>query len=244
MWVGTLTVVLAFRVALPAWRSYHHDLRVVQVVRTGPHVWSIALAGRRLEKLPAAGGQFMMWRFLCRDLWWQAHPYSLSAAPQSNRLRITVKELGDHSRSLAKLKRGTRVAFEGPYGVFTSDARTMRQVLLIGAGVGTTPIRALLDELPAESNPVVLLRGRKTNDIAHLDEFERIIAKRGGELLTLTGPRDEVRLNAEALRKHVPDITLRDVFVCGPAEFTATIVRSARQAGVPAERIHHEDFAF
>jgi predicted ferric reductase len=244
MWIGTLAAVLAFRIGLPAWRSFYHDLRIVQVVHTGPHLWSVVLAGRRLEKLPAAGGQFLMWRFLSRGLWWQAHPYSLSAAPQANRLRITVKELGDHSKSLARLKRGTRVAFEGPYGVFTPDSRTMREVLLIGAGVGTTPIRALLDELPRASNPVVLLRGRRAADIAHLDEFEHIIANRGGRLVSLTGRREQVALDAAALRKHVPDIALRDVFVCGPAEFTETVVESAKQAGVPAEHIHHEDFAF
>jgi predicted ferric reductase len=244
LWVGCLAVVLAFRVALPLWRSVRHDLRVAEVTPMGPYTWSVLLVGRRLDRLPAAGGQFMMWRFLRRGLWWQAHPYSLSAAPGPGRLRITVKELGDHSTALSRLTPGTRVAFEGPYGVFTADSRTARDVLLVGAGVGTTPIRALLEELPRHVDAVVLLRGRRPAEIAHLDEFKRILAKRGGRLQPLTGPRDTVRLDAAALRALVPDITRRDVFVCGPDSFTRTIVEAAQVAGVPADQVHHEDFSF
>ena len=49
----------------------------------GPGVVSVVLRGRRLDRLPVAGGQFFQWRFLRRGLWWQAHPYSLSAAPRA-----------------------------------------------------------------------------------------------------------------------------------------------------------------
>ncbi|MFJ6392847.1 ferric reductase-like transmembrane domain-containing protein [Streptomyces sp. NPDC091972] len=244
LWVGALIVVLAFRVGLPLYRSVRHDLRVAQVSCVGPNTWSIVLRGRQLENLPTAGGQFMMWRFLRREMWWQAHPYSLSAAPQAGHLRITVKELGDHSTALPRLTPGTRVAFEGPYGVFTADARQSRNVLLVGAGVGTTPIRALLDDLPRDTHVVVLLRGRRPQDIAHLDEFERLITKRHGLLHTLTGPREEVRLDAPSLHALVPDIADRDVFVCGPDEFTRAVVTAAGDTGVPARHIHREDFAF
>ncbi|WP_169317038.1 ferredoxin reductase family protein [Actinacidiphila oryziradicis] len=244
LWVGALAVVLAFRVALPLWRSVRHDLRIAEVKPAGPRTWSVVLTGRRLERLPVAGGQFMMWRFLRRGLWWQAHPYSLSAAPKPGHLRITVKELGDHSTALAQLTPGTRVAFEGPYGVFTPDARRSRYVLLIGAGVGTTPIRALLEEFPRDTHVIVILRGSRPEDIAHLDEFTKLLAHRPGRLQTLTGPRDEVRLDAAALRTLVTDVSRRDVFICGPDAFTRAVVSAALEAGVPAARIHHEDFAF
>ena len=75
--------------------------------------------------------------------------------PVGDRLRITVKDLGDHSRALARLEPGTLVAIEGPYGAFTADARQGDQVLLVGAGVGITPILALLQDLPAEADVVV-----------------------------------------------------------------------------------------
>src|SRR4051794_23528420 len=97
LWVGTLALVLLSRVGLPVWRSLRHRLVVEAVVPEGPDTFSVILRGRRLHRLPVAGGQFLQWRFLRRGLWWQAHPYSLSAAPASPHPRITVKLLGDHS---------------------------------------------------------------------------------------------------------------------------------------------------
>ena len=245
LWLGTLATVLAFRVALPLYRSWRHGLRIAQIVPAGPRTWAVTLTGRDLDRLPAAGGQFLLWRFLRRGLWWQAHPYSLSAAPRGSQLRITVKELGDHSSALARLTTGTRVAFEGPYGTFTQDTRTARDVVLVGAGVGATPIRALLGELPEGTHAVVVLRGHRREHIAHLDEFERILGRRrGGQLHVLTGPREHVRLDGDALRELVPDIAAREVYVCGPVPFTGLVVDAATAAGVPAHRIHHEDFSF
>src|SRR3954470_366249 len=123
LWVGTLATVVGARIGLPIWRSLRHRLRVEYVVRDTPDTVSVVMAGRRLDRLPVFGGQFFQWRFLEPGMWWQAHPYSISAAPASNRLRITVKSLGDHSAALANLKPGTKVAVEGPYGAFTPDSR-------------------------------------------------------------------------------------------------------------------------
>src|SRR5689334_10929671 len=180
LWVGTLALVVVARLGLPLWRSLRHQLTVVAVTPEGPDTYSVLLRGRRLDRLPVAGGQFLQWRFLRRGLWWQAHPYSLSAVPRHNRLRITVKDLGDHSAALARLKPGTRVAIEGPYGAFTADARRGDRVLLAGAGVGITPVRALLEELPRDADVVVLLRGSRREDLVLRDEIAELVAARGG----------------------------------------------------------------
>jgi ferredoxin-NADP reductase len=244
LWFGTLGVVIACRVLLPVWRSLRHDLRVVGVMAAGPDTVTVLLEGRRLDRLPVAGGQFFQWRFLRPGMWWQAHPYSLSAAPSPRHLRITVKALGDHSAALATIPAGTRVAIEGPYGAFTADHRRSDRVLLIGAGVGTTPVRALLQELPAGTDVVAVLRAHTPAQLILREEIAREVAARGGRLHEVTGPREHVRLDAGALRELVPDIRRRDVFVCGPDGFTAAITDAAARAGVPAARLHHEAFAF
>ena len=244
LWIGTLALVLASRVGLPAWRSLRHRLHVVAVTREGPDTYSVVLRGRRLDRLPIAGGQFLQWRFLRRGLWWQAHPYSLSAAPTGRHLRITVKDLGDHSAALARLRPGTPVAIEGPYGVFTADARTSDRVLLVGAGVGITPVRALLEELPPQTDVVVALRGSTRDDLVHRDEIAEHVFERDGRLLELVRPRDRVRLDAPTLAALVPDIAQRDVYACGPDAFQDALVVAAAEAGVPAAQIHHESFSF
>jgi predicted ferric reductase len=244
LWVGTLAAVLGFRIVLPLCRSLRHRLRVVAVYPEAPNTWSVLMEGRHLDQLPVAGGQFLQWRFLRRGQWWQAHPYSLSSVPANGRMRITVKELGDHSAGLAELAPGTRVAFEGPYGVFTAEARRTSKVLLIGAGVGSTPIRALLEDLPAKTNVVVILRDSRPENIVLRTEFEKLLHRRRGRLHLLVGPRDQVPLDSASLRALVNDIAARDVYLCGPEAFTDTLVTAAIGAGVPAHQIHHESFSF
>ena len=63
---------------------------------------SVICTGRRLDRLAVSGGQFFCWRFLTRGMWWQAHPYSLSALPQPPYLRLTVKAVGDHSAAAGR----------------------------------------------------------------------------------------------------------------------------------------------
>jgi ferredoxin-NADP reductase/DMSO/TMAO reductase YedYZ heme-binding membrane subunit len=244
LWVGTLALVIASRIGLPLWRSLRHRLKVVAVTPEGPDAYSVVLRGHRLDRLPVAGGQFLQWRFLRRGLWWQAHPYSLSAAPTGRDLRITVKVLGDHSAALRRLRPGTRVAIEGPYGVFTADTRESDRILLVGAGVGITPVRALLEDLPAEADVEVMLRGSTHEDLVLRDEIADHVERRGGRLHELVGPRDRVPLDSGALTGLVGDIAERDVYLCGPEAFQVLFVAAATEAGVPASRLHHESFDF
>ena len=244
LFLATAGVVLVYRVGLPLWRSLRHGLRVVSVEREAPGVVSLILRGRGLHRLAVAGGQFMQWRILRPGLWWQAHPYSLSALPAPPYLRVTVKDLGDHSGELARLKPGTRVAVEGPYGAFTAAARGSDRLLLAGAGVGVTPLRALLEDLPPEVEADVLVRASSADDLNLEDEIAELVARRGGRLHELIGPREQVPIDAGVLRQLVPDIADRDVYVCGPGGFAKAVRRAARRCGVARTAIHREEFAF
>jgi predicted ferric reductase len=244
LWVGTLATVVGARIGLPIWRSLYHRLRVVDVTAEGPDTISVVMEGRHLDRLPVFGGQFLQWRFLVPGMWWQAHPYSLSAVPIDNRLRITVKDLGDHSAGLAKLERGTWVAVEGPYGIFTPDARRGDKLVLVGAGVGSAPILALLQHLPAHADVVVLLRASTAEELILRDEIAHEVGRRGGRLVELPGSRRDVALDASALRALVRDLRRREAYVCGPQAFTASLAHSFEQAGLAADRIHFESFTF
>jgi predicted ferric reductase len=250
--IAVATALLTFRVAVPVARSARHGVRIHHVVAEAPGVVSVHLTGRGLDRLRAEPGQFLRWRFLTRGQWWQSHPYSLSAAPTATRLRITVKDLGDSSRDLARLRPGTRVWFEGPYGAFTARRSTQRGTrrpcVLIAAGAGITPIRALFETLPGRGADVILLyRATHPQDLALYRELEHIARRRGFGLHPLLGPRDTPAgdpLSRRALTRLVPDIAARDVYLCGPAGLTRTTTRHLRNAGVPRARIHTETFDF
>jgi ferredoxin-NADP reductase/DMSO/TMAO reductase YedYZ heme-binding membrane subunit len=244
LWLGAAALVIGFRVLAPLVRSLRHRLVVAAVEPAGAGAVSIVLRGRALDRLPVSGGQFLQWRFLAPGLWWQAHPYSVSALPRPPFLRLTVKTVGDHGAALAALAPGTRVAVEGPYGRFTRHARGEGGVLLAGAGVGTAPLHALLEDLPDDVDVELILRASTGDGIVLRDALVALAAARGGRVHELVGPRADVRVDAAALERLVPDIATRDVYVCGPEGFAVAVADGAAAAGVPLDRIHREVFAF
>jgi predicted ferric reductase len=133
-------------------------------------VVSMVVGGRYLDELEAEAGQFFRWRFLTASHWRSAHPFSLSAPATATSLRLTVKALGDGTRSMQDIAVGTRVLAEGPYGAVTSARRTRRNVLLVAGGVGITPMRALFESLPqwAGEDLLLLYRARDDGDVLYL----------------------------------------------------------------------------
>ncbi|MPY49989.1 oxidoreductase [Streptomyces sp. K1PN6] len=241
VWGVALASVFVGRLALPLWRNWRHRLRVTAVVPESDNVVSVYMTGRDLDRLPARAGQFFLWRFLTRDRWWQANPFSLSAAPDGRTLRLTAKAAGDGSAALRHVKVGTRVFAEGPYGAFTAMHRIRPEALLIAGGVGVTPIRALLEEL--HGHAVVIYRVASDRDAVLYDELRELAHAKGAELHLVTGPVSPDKLAPGELLKLVPDITDRDVFLCGPPPMMNAVLGSLRELDVPKPQIHFERFS-
>jgi ferredoxin-NADP reductase len=115
-------------------------------------------------------------------------------------------------------------------------------VALIGAGVGVTPVRALLEDLPAAADTIVLLRASTREQLMLAEEIGDLARERNGRALALLGSREEIVLGTEALRTLIPDLPLRDVFICGPGPFTKAVASAARSAGLPAAQLHIEGY--
>jgi predicted ferric reductase len=246
LYAVALGLLIGLRLALPIARSLRHRLRIERVVPEAPGIVSIQIGGVGLERLPVRAGQSLHWRFLARGHWWETHPFSLSAAPDGRRLRITVKDVGDYTRRLASLPVGTRVIVEGPSGGLTSAARRHARVALIAGGVGIAPIRALLEDTPGEPGTIaVIYRAGSEADVLFRDELDELARRRGAALHYVLGERrgDEL-LSAEHLQALVPDIASRDVYVCGPPRLTEVTLASLRRAGVPRRHIVSEGFGW
>ena len=246
LYAVTVAALVGLRVVLPVVRSLRHRLRIERVVPEAPGVVSIEIGGVGLDRLRVLSGQSLHWRFLARGHWWETHPFSLSAAPDGRRLRITVKDVGDYTRRLASLPPGTRVIVEGPSGGLTSAARRRERVALIAGGVGIAPIRALLEDTPGEPGTIaVIYRAASEDDVLFRAELDELSRRRGAELHYVLGERrsDEL-LSAEHLQALVPDIASRDVYVCGPRSLTEAARVSLRRAGVSPRQIISEGFGW
>lgn len=256
-WAVTAAAVLVFRVVVPVVRTLRHRIRVIDVEVEAPEVVSLTLGGRNLPALEARAGQYFVWRFRDGRGWSRGHPYSLSAAPAGDRLRITVKASGPDSARLAGLRRGTRVLFEGPYGAVTAARWRGGRLAMFAGGIGVTPLLALLQELTwADGDAVLVYRARSEADLVFRDELLDLEIFRGLTVHYLPGPPGDGDMAwlpegwppgggpTAALTELVPDLAVRDVFVCGPEEWAEAVCAAVRTAGVPLGHVHRERFAW
>ena len=223
IWASTAGLVLAFRVGQPAWRSLRHQLRVVEVRDEAPGVVSVICRGRHLDKLRGvrrpvlplaipdqgavvAGAPVLAVRAAAAAVPARhgEGPRRLRAAP----CRMCGQAPGSHSRA-----RTVRL----PTTPGSSDG-----VLLIAAGVGVTPLRALLEDLPAHADVVVIIRASTVADIVHRDEIVRT-----GRVPWRTAPRDDrVAPQAPPQRPHASPSRAR-------CRLTATSTSAAPQDLTP-----------
>ncbi|KGN40491.1 ferredoxin reductase family protein [Knoellia aerolata] len=256
LYAVSLGAVLAFRIGVPVWRSLRAPLRVVDVRRDGPEVTTVTVGGPGVARIPARAGQFFQWRFVGEDGWTRAHPYSLSAAPDGHTLRFTAAHVGDGSSALAGLRPGTRVLVEGPYGRLHEGVRSRRKVLLMGSGIGITPMRALLEELDQDPGDVTVLhRVSAADDAVLAGELADLARTRGASYVLVDGPRIPGRVSwlpraaqhltdVEGLRHVVPDVAERDVYLCGSPGWMAAARTAVLAAGAAPEQVHLERFAY
>ncbi|MBO2450916.1 ferric reductase-like transmembrane domain-containing protein [Actinomadura barringtoniae] len=249
-WMSLYALVVAClfwgRVVEPLWLNLRHRFEVMDVVSESETMFSVYIGGRHLDRMDARAGQYFRWRFLAGNGWWQSHPFSLSASPNPQWLRLTVNAVGSHTREMRELRPGTRVLAAGPSGTFTARHRTRQRALLIAGGSGIAPIRALLDELPSGS--VVIYRASDANDIVFGDELRGMAQRHGFDLRYVLGSRYEEgprRLfTPQGLRELVPDVRHRDVYVCGPPGMVKAAVAALRRARVRKRQIHLDPFEF
>jgi predicted ferric reductase len=253
LYVIAAGLVLAFRVGEPLRLTLRHRPRVSAVVPEAPGVVSVYLTGRDLDRLAVRSGQYFVVRFLTRDRWWRAHPYSLSSAPNGQWLRFTVKTMGDDSARVAGVRVGTTVVLEGPYGILTGARRSRNGVTLIAGGIGIAPLRALLESLPARPGDLTLVyRASHPDDLTFRQELDLLAAHRGARVHYLVGHRRNhspdqppaAPFDQATIAQLIPTIADQDVYLCGPTGFMQHVERALHELRVPAQQIHAERFSY
>lgn len=257
LYVVCAAAVLVFRVGVPLGRWLRSDARVVDVRSAGPAAVTVTVAGPGVRRLAARSGQFFIWRFLDGHGWSRSNPYSLSAAPVGDTLRLTANIVGDGSARLATLRPGTRVLLEGPFGRMHGGVRSRRRVLLMAAGIGIAPMRALLEDLPQQAGDITVVHRVGSLESAVLvGEMAALARERGAGYVVIDGPRTTARASwlparlseqmtdMQALQRLVPDVAQRDVYLCGHPDWMAAATAALRRAGVSSDHIHAELFAY
>jgi predicted ferric reductase len=252
LYVVAFGAILTFRFIEPVVSSIRHRITVAGVTTIAPGVTSIHLSGRNLRALGADGGQFFIWRFWTGRTWWHSHPISLSAVPTGSRARITVRDLGAGSARISAVRPGTKVSIEGPYGLFSDSARTSPKLAIIAAGIGVTPIRALLEHAQfAPGDATILLRAGSQDETYLWDEIRELAEAKGANCYVMVGHRsmtgpswmsDFDARRGVTLQSVFPNLPQSDLYLCGPTAWLDSVEAEARATGIPSHQIHAERF--
>src|SRR3990167_1112601 len=132
-WYGLYIFVfgnhLIFRFTRPVYLFAKHRFYVEKVIRETPDAVSIYISGKNLQDFKIDPGQFMFLRFLAKNFWWQSHPFSLSQIPNDKNLRVTIKNSGDFTSTVDRIRAKTPVVIDGPYGIFTEKKAKSNKIL-------------------------------------------------------------------------------------------------------------------
>ena len=239
-------VLLALVVLVGAVRRWAFRPAAFRVVKIGPvaeNVTSIVLRplGRGFRFRP---GQFIWLRLAKSQLLSEEHPFTLSSATQDRpTIELTIKDTGNWTARLRRLRPGDLVYVDGPHGSFTPNLKSRRGLVMICGGVGITPMMSMLRSAAGTGSirSYRLILTDRPGQGLFRDELTQLMTRLDLLPYELAGRR----LSPEVLGEMLPPPVLRnqlDYYVCGPPRLVREAVAALDTLEVPARRIHTELF--
>lgn len=201
----------------------------------------------RADKPAQRAGQFLFVGFPGDRVLAEPHPFTVSSAPHEPNLRLSIKAAGDWTRHLyAHLKPGAEARVDGCYGMFDFRAGGREQIWIAG-GIGVTPFLSWVRSFDGETGRDIAFfyTVRSEADALFWDEFTAAAQRQPGFRAKLNVSSRDGSLTVDKIAAQVGgDLAGRHIYLCGPAAMTAAFAEQFRARGVPAARIHYEEFNF
>lgn len=198
------------------------------------------------EKLSHLAGQFMFIDFRGEKGLHEPHPFTISSAPSSEQLKLTIKASGDFTQHLYNsLEKDREARIEGAYGMFSYKTAGPRQVWIAG-GIGLTPFLSWVRDFDGGLDKQVdlFLTVRTPEEALFVDELEQAQSENAAFRLHLHYSNRDGRLSVAKIEQASGRVTGKEVFLCGPLPMTLSLKTQLVAAGVSASQIHYEEFSF
>jgi 3-phenylpropionate/trans-cinnamate dioxygenase ferredoxin reductase subunit len=251
--VGALLLLGHVRIVKP-FLMRRRPYRVAEVRSEGGRTWTVVLEPAGHGGMKFKPGQFAWLTLGPTPFSMQQHPFSFSSsAVRPDRLEFTIRELGDFTSTIGRVKAGTTAFLEGPYGAFVPVLSGGNGLVLIAGGVGIAPMMSLLRTLRdmKDQRTVLLIYGSRDKDeTIFRDELESLRKMLRLQVVFVQEQADDSLssesglIREELLETYLPGAAGRDFqyFICGPVPMMDMAERYLARAGVPHGRIHSERF--
>ncbi len=228
----------------PRWIRYYHYV-VIAVHKLNASTIEIVLEAHE-EKLPFTAGQFLYIDFKHDKALAEPHPFTISSSPNENHIRLSIKNSGDWTHYLHNnLKPDYEARLIGPFGRFNFRAGGKQQIWIAG-GIGITPFVSWIRDSSMHGHLIdFYYTVRADADLLFWEECVAAAQKYNDFHPSLRITSREGSLTAENIIESTQgELSNRDIFMCGPLRMMESFNRQFRRLGVPARKIHYEEFNF
>jgi len=257
-WIGLVTAwvlsLVYVRIIKPI-GMLRRPYTIEEIIKERGKTWTLVLRPKGHSGLSFKPGQFAWIKIGKSPFAIREHPFSFSSsAMNSEKVEISIKELGDFTSTIGGVPRGTRAYLDGPYGTFTIDRHTAPGYVFIVGGVGISPIISILRTLADrhEKRPLLLFYSSKTwEEVTFKEELENLSGRLNLRVIhTITNPSQDWngergRINAEMMARYLPENRVDcEYFVCGPDPMQMAVKKALEELGLPLEKVQSESFNF
>lgn len=241
----TALLIFIYRSLLQRWLVLKYDYQVIDIVKFGSDTVEITLAPET-KKISFFPGQFLFVEFDQTKINPEIHPFSISSDVREENIKLAIKNLGDYSKGLSKLKIGAMAKLEGPFGVFSYKYAKHKRQIWIGGGIGITPILSMARSLSFDSDLKIVIYYcvKNEGEAVFLRELKKI-EKNNPVITVLTNySTTQGHLTAEKLQENqTTKLEEADVFICGPKDMMSDLKRQLIKSKISKEQIYTEEFA-
>ncbi len=227
--------------------------KVVSVKEEVKETWSIELEPDGHAGLEFKAGQFVWITLGETPFKLQQHPFTISSSPEvKDKIRFTIKELGDFTTQVGAIEIGSRAFIEGPYGNFTMDETSATHNVFIVGGIGITPTMSILQTLRerGDQRESTVIYGTPSKQLTPFyEELKALSAELRLNVVHVFEEADDDWdgetgfITPEIIRRNLPDdISNCEYFVCGPPPMMDVAEGTLREWGVPVHMVHSERF--
>jgi glycine betaine catabolism B len=219
-----------------------HKLKIIEIIDEAPDVKTFRVENKNIQFYP---GQFFMVSF--DDPTFQ-RAYSIASSPtQKDHLEITMNLVGEFTKKLFQAKVGDSLNFKGPYGKFYFNEEMNNDLILIGGGLGISPLMSIIrycDDKKLKNKVNLIYSVRTPEDIIYNEEIKKIKEENNNfnHTITITRPNGNNwkgrtgRIDLELLKENISNVEHSLFFLCGPLEFVKSSIAMLESLGAKKEQ--------